>query len=146
MDVIYLGSKRAIKSFITLAIAPLLIASTLAVSPISASAQTTVRLPPTQGSTQRVIVSVASDADVTLVANEVEEAGVVVYEQFTNVVSAFAASLTPAQALVLADDPRVTGIELDEEISLDSFEATTQPPAVAGDSSTAWQKRQACPK
>ena len=133
VDVIYLGSKRAIKSFITLAIAPLLIASTLAVSPISASAQTAVRLPPTQGSTQRVIVSVASDADVTLVANEVEAAGVVVYEQFTNVVSAFAASLTPAQALVLADDPRVTGIELDEEISLDSFEAATQPPAVAGD-------------
>ena len=127
------GSKRAFKSLIALAVAPLLIASTLAVSPISASAQPSRRLPATQGSTQRVIVSVASDADVANVANDVEVAGSVVHERFTSVVSAFTASITTAQALVLADDPRVTGIELDEEISLDSFEASTQSPAAAGD-------------
>ena len=133
MGIIFLGSKRAIKSFIALAIAPLLVASTLAVSPISASAQTSSRLPATQGSTQRVIVTVANNADVAIVANEVEVAGSVVHERFTNVVSAFTASITTAQALVLADDPRVTGIELDEEISLDSFEVAPQLPAAAGD-------------
>jgi subtilisin family serine protease len=121
------------KAFVAFIIAPLLVASTLAVSPISASAQTSVRLPSTQGSTQRVIVTVANDADVAIVANAVESAGAVVYERFTNVLSAFAASLTTAQALVLADDPRVTGIELDEEISLDSFEATSSAPSTAGD-------------
>jgi subtilisin family serine protease len=78
-------------------------------------------------------VTVANDADVANVANAVESAGAVVYERFTNVLSAFAASLTTAQALVLADDPRVTGIEIDETISLDSFEATSSAPSTAGD-------------
>ena len=62
------GSKRAFKSLIALAVAPLLIASTLAVSPISASAQPSSRLPATQGSTQRVIIAVATDADVAGIA------------------------------------------------------------------------------
>jgi subtilisin family serine protease len=78
-------------------------------------------------------VTVANDADVAIVANAAESAGAVVYERFTNVLSAFAASLTTAQALVLADDPRVTGIEIDETISLDSFEATSSAPSTAGD-------------
>ncbi|CAB4810665.1 unannotated protein [freshwater metagenome] len=133
MSIDYLGSKRAFKSFITLAVAPVLIASTLALSPVAASAQTSLHLPAAQGSTQRVIVTVANDADVALVANAVESAGAVVYERFTNVLSAFTASLTTAQALVLADDPRVTGIEIDEPISLDSFEPTTPAPSEAGD-------------
>jgi subtilisin family serine protease len=34
---------------------------------------------------------------------------------------------------VLADDPRVTGIEIDETISIDSFEATSSAPSTAGD-------------
>ena len=133
MSIDYLGSKRAIKSFITLLVAPVLVASTLAVSPISASAQTSLHLPATQGSTQRVIVTVVNDADVALVANEVAAAGAVVHERFINVLSAFTASLTTAQALVLADDPRVTGIEIDEEISLDSFEPARATPSAAGD-------------
>ncbi|MEI7507210.1 MAG: protease inhibitor I9 family protein, partial [Actinomycetes bacterium] len=133
MSIDYLGSKRAIKSFITLLVAPVLVASTLAVSPISASAQTSLHLPATQGSTQRVIVTVVNDADVAVVANEVAAAGAVVHERFINVLSAFTASLTTAQALVLADDPRVTGIEIDEEISLDSFEPASATPSAAGD-------------
>jgi len=128
----YLGSKRASKSFIAIVVAPLLVVSTLAVSPITASAQASLPLPATLGSTQRVIVTVTNDANVAILANEVEAAGSVVYERFTNVVSAFAASLTIAQVLVLADDPRVTGIEVDEEISLDSFESTSRLPSVAG--------------
>ena len=133
MGIHYLGSKRVSKSFIALVVAPLLVASSLAITPISASAQTSLRLPATQGTTQRVIVSVTNDANVAIVANEVEAVGAVVHERFTNVLSAFAASLTIAQALALADDPRVTGIEIDEEISLDSFESTPRLPAVAGD-------------
>jgi subtilisin family serine protease len=102
-------------------------------TPWSASAQPALRLPVSQGATQRFIVTVANDADVAIVASAVESAGAVVYERFTNVLSAFAASLTTAQALVLADDPRVTGIEIDETISLDSFEATSSAPSTAGD-------------
>ena len=115
----YLGSKRAMKNFIALTVAPLLIASTLAVSPVSASGQTSIQLPNAQGMTQRFIVTVDNDADVSIVASEVETAGAVVHDRFTNVISAFVTSLTPAQALVLADDPRVTRIEVDEAISLD---------------------------
>jgi len=121
------------KAFAAFVIAPLLIASTLAVSSASATTLTSLRLPTTQGTTQRFIVTVANDADVAIVANAVESAGAVVYERFTNVLSAFAASLTTAQALVLADDPRVTGIEIDETISLNSFEATSSAPSTAGD-------------
>jgi subtilisin family serine protease len=121
------------KAFVAFIIAPLLIASTLAVSSASATTLTSLRLPTTQGTTQRFIVTVANDTDVAIVANAVESAGAVVYERFTNVLSAFAASLTTAQALVLADDPRVTGIEIDETISIDSFEATSSAPSTAGD-------------
>ena len=133
MSTNFSGSKRAFKNLTIFVVAPILIASTFAVSPVIASAGSSLQLPATQGSTQRVIVTVANDADVAKVANEVEAAGAVVHERFTNVLSAFAASLTTAQALVLADDPRVTGIELDEAISLDSFEPATQPPTAAGD-------------
>ena len=133
MGVTHVATKRSMKAFAAFVIAPLLIASTLAVSSASATTLTSLRLPTTQGTTQRFSVTVANDADVAIVANAVESAGAVVYERFTNVLSAFVASLTTAQALVLADDPRVTGIELDEEISLDSFESTPHIPAVAGD-------------
>ena len=133
MSIKYLGSKRAMKNCITLLVAPLLFASTLAVMPVAASAHMSLRLPPSQGSTQRMIVTVANKADVATVANEVEAAGSVVHERFTDVIAAFTATLTTAQALVLADDPRVTGIENDEEISLDSLESTSTTPSAAGD-------------
>jgi subtilisin family serine protease len=126
-------TKLGIKLLFSFAVVPVLVSSTLAMTPFSASAQTSLRLPVSQGATQRFIVTVANDADVAIVANAVESAGAVVYERFTNVLSAFAASLTTAQALVLADDPRVTGIEIDETISLDSFEATSSAPSTAGD-------------
>ena len=133
MGVTHVATKRSMKAFVAFIIAPLLIASTLAVSSASATTLTSLRLPTTQGTTQRFIVTVANDTDVAIVANAVESAGAVVYERFTNVLSAFAASLTTAQALVLADDPRVTGIEIDETISIDSFEATSSAPSTAGD-------------
>ena len=133
MGVTHVATKRSMKAFAAFVIAPLLIASTLAVSSASATTLTSLRLPTTQGTTQRFIVTVANDADVAIVANAVESAGAVVYERFTNVLSAFVASLTTAQASVLADDPRVTGIEIDETISLDSFEATSSAPSTAGD-------------
>ena len=122
-----------IKVLLSFALIPVLVSSTLAMTPWSASAQPALRLPVSQGATQRFIVTVANDADVAIVANAAESAGAVVYERFTKVLSAFAASLTTAQALVLADDPRVTGIEIDETISLDSFEATSTSPSTAGD-------------
>jgi len=133
VGVTHVATKRSMKAFVAFIIAPLLIASTLAVSSASATTLTSLRLPTTQGTTQRFIVTVANDTDVAIVANAVESAGAVVYERFTNVLSAFAASLTTAQALVLADDPRVTGIEIDETISIDSFEATSSAPSTAGD-------------
>ena len=122
-----------IKVLLSFALIPVLVSSTLAMTPWSASAQPALRLPVSQGATQRFIVTVANDADVAIVANAAESAGAVVYERFTKVLSAFAASLTTAQALVLADDPRVTGIEIDETISLDSFETTSSSPSTAGD-------------
>ena len=128
-----IGSKRAFKSLVALVAAPLLIASTFAVSPVAASGRTELRLPNTQGATQRFIVAVATDADVAEIGRDLEVAGAAVHETFTNVFSGLSASLTTPQAMVLADDPRVLSIEVDEVVSLDSFEATTQSLEVAGD-------------
>ena len=127
------GSKRALKSFISLVVASLLLATTFAVSPVAASAHTELRLPNTQGTTQRFIIAVATDADVAGISDDLEVAGATVHETFTDVFSGLSATLTTPQAMVLADDPRVLSIEVDEVVSLDSFEATTQSPAAAGD-------------
>ena len=128
-----IGLKRAFKSLVALVAAPLLIASTFAVSPVAASGRTELRLPNTRGATQRFIVAVATDADVAEIGRDLEVAGAAVHETFTNVFSGLSASLTTPQAMVLADDPRVLSIEVDEVVSLDSFEATTQSLEVAGD-------------
>jgi hypothetical protein len=128
-----IGSKRAFKSLLALFAAPLLLATTFAVSPVAASGRTELRLPNTQGATQRFIVAVATGADVAEIGRDLEVAGAAVHETFTNVFSGLSASLTTPQAMMLADDPRVLSIEVDEEISLDSFEATTQSPAATGD-------------
>lgn len=128
-----IGSKRAIKSLVALAVAPLLLVTTFAVSPVTASGRTELRLPNAQGTTQRFIVAVATDADVAGISDDLEVAGATVHQTFTNVFSGLSASLTTPQAMVLADDPRVLSIEVDEVVSLDSFEATTQSPAAAGD-------------
>ncbi len=128
-----IGSKRAFKSLLALFAAPLLLATTFAVSPVAASGRTELRLPNTQGATQRFIVAVATDADVAEIGRDLEVAGAAVHETFTNVFSGLSASLTTPQAMMLADDPRVLSIEVDEVVSLDSFEATTQSPAATGD-------------
>jgi subtilisin family serine protease len=102
-------------------------------TPFSASAQTSLRLPVSQGATQRFIVTVASRSDVAIIANEVEAAGASVDYRFTKVLTGFSASLTAAQAEALGSDPRVLNINLDEKISLDSFATSTEIPAAAGD-------------
>ena len=132
MSINFRGSRKAFISFVSLAIAPLLVASTFAISPVVASAQTELRLPATQGATQRYIVTVSKYADVFNVANEVEAAGAIVYKRFTKVISAFAVSLSTAQAFVLARDPRVTSIEVDQTISLDTFDAPMSVPSMTG--------------
>ena len=128
-----IGVERAFKGLVALVAAPLLLVTTFAVSPVAASARTELRLPNTQGATQRFIVAVATDTDVAEIGRDLEVAGAAVHETFTNVFSGLSASLTTPQAMVLADDPRVLSIEVDEVVSLDSFEATTQSPAAAGD-------------
>ena len=127
------GSQRAIKGFVMLVAVPLLLASTLAVSPVAAAASSSLRLPATQGATQRFIVTVASDSDVAEIGHDLESVGATVHERFTKVFSGLSVSLTTAQAMALADDHRVTSIEIDELVSLDSFEASTQSPSVVGD-------------
>ena len=127
------GSQRAIKGFVMLVAVPLLLASTLAVSPVAAAASSSLHLPATQGATQRFIVTVASDSDVAEIGHDLESVGATVHERFTKVFSGLSVSLTTAQAMALADDHRVTSIEIDELVSLDSFEASTQSPSVVGD-------------
>jgi len=127
------ATNRSKKCLLFLVVFELLIASTVAIPAVAVSAQTFVHLPSTKGPTQRYIVTVASDSNVTIVANEVETAGAIVLRRFTNVISAFSASLTAAQALMLASDPRVTAVEIDRTISLDSIETNTTSPSAAGD-------------
>jgi hypothetical protein len=74
-----IGSKRAFKSLVALFAAPLLLATTFAVSPVAASGRTELRLPNTQGATQRFIVAVATDADVAEIGRDLEVAGAAVH-------------------------------------------------------------------
>jgi subtilisin family serine protease len=126
-------TKLGIKLLFSFAVVPVLVSSTLAITPWSASAQTSLRLPVSQGATQRFIVTVASRSDVAIIANEVEAAGATVDYRFTKVLTGFSASLTAAQAEALGADPRVLNINLDEKISLDSFATSTEIPAASGD-------------
>ena len=126
-------TKLGIKLLLSFALIPILISSTLATTPWSASAQTSLRLPVSQGATQRFIVTVASRSDVAIIANKVEAAGATVDYRFTKVLIGFSAFLSTAQVVVLSDDPRVLSIDLDEKISLDSVETNTSTPPEAGD-------------
>jgi len=95
--------------------------------------QHVIQLPSTQGATKRYIITVDNNVNVANFANEVEAAGAVVHKRFTKVLNGFSASLTSDQAAALANDQRVTAIDIDKTISLDSFESNSSPPLVARD-------------
>ena len=126
-------TKRRMKLLLCLRVFPFLLVSTLAITPVTAKAQHMIQLPATQGTTKRYIITVDNNVNVANLANEVEAAGAVVHKRFTKVLTGFSASLTSDQAAALANDQRVTAIDIDKTISLDSFESNSSPPLAAGD-------------
>ena len=111
----------------------LLLASSLAISPIAASAHAALHIPATKGATQRYIVTVDDVANVAVLANEVAAAGAIIHKRFTQVLAGFSASLTSNQAVALADDQRVTDIDIDKTISLDLFETDLSSASTTSD-------------
>ena len=115
-------TKRRMKLLLCLRVFPFLLVSTLAITPVTAKAQHVIELPTIKGATKRYIITVDNNADIASVANQVEDAGAIVHKRFTKVLTGFSASLTSDQAAALANDQRVTAIDVDKTISLDSFE------------------------